>query len=125
MFKTKIMKHKIDHIHISDWYDQPLTGWLRTNGKYYYFHISYNIFDDTGDYAYHLIYDIEPQLKLQHLKRVRAWRHMMGWNEDSPHKVIHNNRNRDFYNLPKPEEINIDDYSAIGIALDFTEIELF
>ncbi len=61
-----------------DYWDRPLTGWLRVKGRYHYFHID----DAHADEGVWSIYKVPRDITLVHLKRVRRWRQLVGWASD-------------------------------------------
>ena len=58
-------------VHASAYYNEPLTGWLRANGRYFYFELA-----EPQSYR---VYEMPRDVTLAHLRHARLFRHVVGW----------------------------------------------
>ena len=72
---------RVDCITEIDRYDAMLCGWVRAGGRYLWVELSKN--SDVTDHDVKLRYDVfeieDRSAKLSDLKRVRSFRHCVGW----------------------------------------------
>lgn len=61
------------------YYDGPLSGWIRVNGRRYYYHI---INDALHQYRLFSVYHVPRAIRVPHLLSHRRWRQMVGWDHD-------------------------------------------
>jgi hypothetical protein len=70
---------QIDWVWYDDYYDRPLSGWIRAGGKRYY----YELLNETMDwYSLYGVYHVPRSVRIPHLLEHRMWRQMVGWTHD-------------------------------------------
>jgi hypothetical protein len=72
--------NRIRFINVVSYWDQPLSGWARINGRYFWFELPSQDATEAEEVPY-TIYDApDRSLKRYQLLRTRMFRHMVGWN---------------------------------------------
>jgi hypothetical protein len=94
----KITHLPIQWVHVSDYWDGPLSGWLRAKGRYLFFKSNVGKSYD--------VFEVPRAIRLPHLRHTRMFRHMVGWHYDSkpgtkPRSGV-KSLDLAFYDLPKP-----------------------
>ena len=106
----------IDWIHVGDYWDGPLYGWIRVKGRYLFFkgnkRRSYDVFE------------IPRAIRLPHLRRTRMFRHIVGWHHDSKPGFKPRSGVKAFYmafyDLPRPPAF---DPKADGKLIGETDLQ--
>lgn len=116
-------------VHVSDYYDLPLSGWIRVGGQYLYFNLECGFEADPRRYG---LYVVPADRRLPHLRRVRKFRQLVGWHWDwrpgtrcrgSFSKSTHPNWQA-FYALPEPPKIDLSVCRKVGVSRDLETVAL-
>lgn len=79
--RSSVFEHNsrspINSVSIQGYWDGPLSGWIRTRGQYYFF----EVIDDKMHYRLFHVYYVEKSIRISYLKRIRAFRSMVGWHQ--------------------------------------------
>lgn len=108
---------------VCEYYDKPLTGWLRAQGKYLYFVTDDYYGDEEG--TEYKVYDMPRELRLVHLRHHRQFRNIVGWH----HEFAPDGRRgegpfpgwRRYYNIEKPKPF---DPRAVGTLIGTTDLRV-
>jgi len=76
---AKFEHDPVDWMFYDDYYDRPLTGWIRVKGKRYYFSLLNQPLDGQSLWG---VYHVPRAIRIPHLLSHRRWRQIVGWNHD-------------------------------------------